>query len=78
MIVADYVLAVYRDLILLAAPRRKPRRSMVHALGKPVLVVYITRVLDADAVRVGVERPVSFAASLRVFLDGFWVSCMIP
>jgi hypothetical protein len=33
LIVADYVLAVYGDLILLAAPRRKPRRSMVHTSG---------------------------------------------
>ena len=54
LIVADYVRAIYGDLILLAAPRRKPRRSMVHNLGKPLRVVYITRVLDADAVRVGV------------------------
>src|SRR5688500_9965304 len=56
LIVTDYVLAVYGDLILLAAPRRKPRRSMVHTPGKRVRVVYITRVLDADAVRVGVPR----------------------
>src|SRR5215217_2012618 len=54
LIVADYVLAVYGDVILLAAPRRKLRRSMVHTLGKPLRVVYVTRVLDADAVRVGV------------------------
>src|SRR5215217_4494937 len=54
LIVADYVLAVYGDLILLAAPRRKFRRSMVHTLGKPLRVVYVTGVLDADAVRVGV------------------------
>src|SRR5215208_5229626 len=53
-IVTDYVLAVYGDLVLLAAPRRKPRRSMVHTLGKPRRVVYEARVLDADAVRVGV------------------------
>ena len=53
-IVADYVLAVYGDLMLLAAPRRKLRRSMVHTLGKPVRVVYEARVLDTDAVRVGV------------------------
>src|SRR5215216_4938426 len=52
--VGDYVLAVYGDLILLAAPRRKPRRSMIHAPGKPVRVVYVARVLDADAVFVGV------------------------
>jgi hypothetical protein len=52
--VADYVLAVYGDLMRLAAPRRKLRRSMVHALGKPLRVVYVTHVLDADAVRVGV------------------------
>src|SRR5215218_2246706 len=53
-IVTDYVLAVYGDLILLAAPRRKPRRSMVHTPGKPLRVVNVTRVLDTDAVRVGV------------------------
>src|SRR5918994_3805403 len=48
LIVADYVLAVYGDLILLAAPRRKPCRSMVHTSGKPLRVVYVTRVFDAD------------------------------
>src|SRR5215212_2268810 len=68
--VADYVLAVYGDLILLAAPRRKPRRSMVHTPGKPVRVVYVTRVLDADAVRVrvpptGVPGDVLVAHTLR-------------
>lgn len=52
--VADYVLAVYGDLMFLAAPRRKLRRSMVHTLGKPRRVVYEARVLDADAVRIGV------------------------
>src|SRR5829696_585736 len=52
--VTDYVLAVYGDLIFLAAPRRKPRRSMVHTPGKPLRVVNVTRVLDTDAVRVGV------------------------
>ena len=53
-IVADYVLAVYGDLILLAAPRRKLRRSMVHTPGKPLRVVNEALMLDADAVRVGV------------------------
>ena len=53
LIVAYYVLAVYRDPVLLAAPRREPRRGAVHPLGKPVRVVYISRVLDADAVLVG-------------------------
>src|ERR671910_2427537 len=67
---ADYVLTVHGDLILLAAPRRKPRRSMVHTPGKPLRVVYVTRVLDADAVRVGVPptgmpRDVLVAHTLR-------------
>ena len=62
-IVADYVLAVYGDLILLAAPRRKPRRRMIHTPGKPLRVVYETRVLDADAVRVGVHQPACQAMS---------------
>ena len=65
LIVADYVLAVYGDLILLAAPRRKPRRSMVHTPCKPVRVVYVTRVLDADAVRVGVP-PTSMPSDVLV------------
>src|SRR5215211_6338239 len=52
--VADYVLAVYGDVILLAAPRRKPRRSMVHTLGKPLRVVYVALMLDTDAACVGV------------------------
>ena len=64
-IVADYVLAVYGDLILLAAPCRKPRRSMVHITGKPLRVVYVTRVLDADAVRVGVP-PTSMPSDVLV------------
>src|SRR5215212_1826692 len=54
LIVADYVRAVYRNLILLAEPRREPRRGMVHLVGERVRVVYVTCVLDADAVRVGV------------------------
>src|SRR5215218_6365605 len=68
--VADYVLSVYGDILLLAAPRRKPRRSMVHTPGKPVRVVYVTRVLDADAVCVrvpptGVPGDVLVAHTLR-------------
>jgi hypothetical protein len=54
LIVADYVRAVYRNFILLAEPRREPRRGMVHLVGERVRVVYVTRVLDADAVHVGV------------------------
>src|ERR671921_554592 len=54
LIVANYVLAVYGDPVVLAAPRREPRRGVVHPTGKPVRVVYVSRVLDADAVRVGV------------------------
>src|SRR5688572_33185584 len=70
LIVTDYVLAVYGDLILPAAPRRKPRRSMVHTPGKPLRVVYVTRVLDADAVCVrvpptGVPGDVLVAHTLR-------------
>ena len=52
-IVADYVPAVYGNPVLLAAPRREPRRCPVHPPGKGVRVVRVPRVLDADAVLVG-------------------------
>src|SRR5215210_4451218 len=70
LIMANYVLAVYGDLVLLAAPRREPRRGAVHPPGKGVRVVCVTRVLDADAVLVcvpptGVPGDVLVAHTLR-------------
>src|SRR5215217_3250436 len=53
LIMADYVRAIYWNPVLLAAPRREPRRGAVHPPGKRVRVVRVTRVLDAYAVLIG-------------------------
>jgi hypothetical protein len=70
LMMADYVLAIYTNPVLLAAPCREPCRSVVHPPGKGVRVVCVTCVLDADAVLVsgpptGVPGDVLVAHTLR-------------